>query len=372
MALPFQDAEHVMRRALELAARGLGRVEPNPPVGAVLVDDALRRVGEGWHERFGGPHAEIAALAQAGDRSRGATLYVTLEPCCHHGKTPPCTEALIRAGVRKVVAAMVDPAPHAAGHGLQQLRQAGIEVEVGLLAHLARRLAGPFVKLATRRLPYVYAKWAMSLDGRIATRSGDSKWISSEESRRVVHALRGRMDAIVVGIGTVLADDPLLTARPPGPRVAARVVVDSGARLPPDARLVASVDSAPVVAAVTDRAADERCTQLSQRGVEIVRLQAGPGGGDRVDLQQLLALLGGRQMTNVLVEGGGRLLGAFFDAGLIDEYHVFIAPRLIGGDQAPGPLRGTGIDGIAAALPLADVTVRHTGGDVYLHGYAPH
>lgn len=360
-----------MRRALALAVRGLGGVEPNPPVGAVLVDDELRLLGEGWHERFGGPHAEIGALVQAGEKARGATMYVTLEPCCHFGKTPPCIEALIRAGVRRVVAAMSDPAPHVAGEGFTRLREAGVAVEVGLLEGEAGRLAAPFVKLMLRGTPYVHAKWAMSLDGRIAARSGDSKWISSEESRRLAHELRGRMDAIVVGIGTVLADDPLLTARPAGPRVAARVVVDSSARLPPGSQLVATAGSAPVIAAVLQAAPVDRCAVLAEQGVEVLRLPAARGGDRGVDLRELLAALGRRQMTNVLVEGGGRVLGACFDAGLVDEYHVFIAPKLIGGAQSPGPLQGTGCDGVDAALRLADVSVRGTGGDLYVRGIAP-
>src|SRR5579884_2079657 len=220
-----------MRRALELAEHGRGYVEPNPLVGAVVVRDG-QLVGEGWHQHYGEAHAEIHALAAAGEGSRGATLYVTLEPCCHFGKTPPCTDAVLRAGIRRVVAAMPDPFPAVAGKGAELLRQAGVTVELGIGEAEARRLNAPYLKLLEKRRPWVHAKWAMTLDGKIATRTGDSKWISNEASRRIVHALRGRMDAVIVGAGTALADDPLLTARPPGPRVATRAVLDSTGRLP--------------------------------------------------------------------------------------------------------------------------------------------
>src|SRR5919197_3355884 len=206
-----------MSRALELAERGRGFVEPNPLVGAVVVRDG-RVVGEGWHRRYGEAHAEVNALAAAGEAARGATLYVTLEPCCHHGKTPPCTDAVLRAGVRRVVAAMADPFPQVAGQGVAQLRAAGVEVEVGVCEREARELNAPYLTLLAEGRPYVHAKWAMSLDGKIATRGGDSRWISGPASREVVHRLRGRVDAILVGAGTVRADDPLLTARPLGPR----------------------------------------------------------------------------------------------------------------------------------------------------------
>jgi diaminohydroxyphosphoribosylaminopyrimidine deaminase/5-amino-6-(5-phosphoribosylamino)uracil reductase len=372
MSRRFEDPEAVMRRALELAARGTGNVEPNPAVGAVLVDDDLRLIAEGWHERFGGPHAEINALSRAGGRSRGATLYVTLEPCCHEGKTPPCAPAVVAAGVRKVVAAMHDPAAYVNGGGVQILREAGVEVEVGLLAAEARRLTAPFAKLTGTGTPYVHAKWAMTLDGRIATRTGESKWISGEESRQIVHRLRGRMDAIVVGIGTVLADDPLLTARPPGPRVATRIVVDSGARLPLESQLVRTGAAAHVIAAVAETAADDRCARLSQRGVEVLRLTAAGGQGPGISLPVLLQQLGQRRMTNVLVEGGGQLLGAFSDAGLIDEYHVFIAPTLIGGALAPGPLQGRGAERLADAIAVDGLEPQSAGRDLYVNARACH
>src|SRR5436309_2908852 len=235
-----------MHRALELAERGRGFVEPNPLVGAVLVRDG-QVVGEGWHQRYGQAHAEVNALSAAGEAARGATLYVTLEPCCHHGKTPPCTDAVLKAGVARVVVAMADPFPKVSGGGLAILRAAGVEVHVGLCEPEARELNAPYLKLLRTGRPWVHAKWAMTLDGKIATRTGDSKWISGEESRRRVHELRGRMDAILVGRGTVVADDPLLTARPAGPRVAARVVVSASGELPERCQLRATAREVPVI-----------------------------------------------------------------------------------------------------------------------------
>ena len=352
-----------MRRALELAEQGRGWVEPNPLVGAVLVR-AGRVVGEGYHERFGGPHAEAHALSQAGAAARGAMLYVTLEPCCHHGKTPPCTDALIAAGVRRVVAAMKDP--QVGGAGLDRLRQAGLTVHTGVLEDQARQLNAPYLKLITRGVPYVHAKWAMTLDGKIATVTGQSKWITGEQSRRRVHELRGRMDAIIVGIGTVLADDPLLTARPPGPRTASRVVLDSGGRLPPESQLARTARDAPVIVATTDRASAGSLRVLQQAGCECLRLGRSAEG---VDLDGLLRELGQRRLTNVLVEGGSAVLGSFFEQRQLDEVYVFVAAKLLGGGaRAPSPLGGAGIESMADAFSLEAIELVPVGNDYLIHG----
>jgi diaminohydroxyphosphoribosylaminopyrimidine deaminase/5-amino-6-(5-phosphoribosylamino)uracil reductase len=353
-----------MRRALELAERGRGHVEPNPLVGAVVVRDG-RLVGEGWHQRFGQAHAEVNGLAAAGESARGADLYVTLEPCCHHGKTPPCTDAVLRAGIRRVVAAMQDPFPAVAGKGSALLRAAGVEVEVGLCQAEARRLNAPYLKLLGTGRPYVHAKWAMTLDGKIATRTGDSRWISNEESRRRVHQLRGRMDAIVAGIGTALADDPQLTARPPGPRTATRVVLDSRGRLPLNGRLAGSTRQTPVLI-VTAAPPPEKVTDLRERGCEVLTLAGADG---RVDVEALLAEMGRRRFTNVLVEGGAGVLGSFLDADAIDEVHVFIAPRLAGGADALTPVAGRGVEKIAEALRLTECRFEGVAGDLYVHGW---
>jgi diaminohydroxyphosphoribosylaminopyrimidine deaminase / 5-amino-6-(5-phosphoribosylamino)uracil reductase len=351
-----------MTRALELAARGEGHVEPNPMVGCVVAQGG-QIVGAGWHRRFGGPHAEVEALDGARDRARGATLFVTLEPCCHQGKTPPCTELVIDRGLHRVVVAMHDPFPQVRGAGIAKLRQAGIRVDVGLLEDRARQLTAPYRKLIEAARPWVIAKWAMSLDGKIATRSNASRWISGPAARRIVHQIRGRMDAILVGRGTASIDNPLLTARPPGPRVATRIVVDSQASLNLNSQLVRTVDQAPLIVAVAADAPSERCGPLAAAGAEIVRC---PGVNRQQRLAALLDELGRRHMTNLLVEGGGQLLGSLFDLGQIDELHVFIAPKLIGGQTATVPLAGTGIDQMAAAWQLDELAVRQFGSDLYI------
>jgi diaminohydroxyphosphoribosylaminopyrimidine deaminase / 5-amino-6-(5-phosphoribosylamino)uracil reductase len=352
-----------MRRALAEAERGRGFVEPNPLVGAVVVQEG-QAVGVGYHARFGGPHAEIEALARAGEAARGATLYVTLEPCCHFGKTPPCTDALIAAGITRAVAAMRDPFPKVAGGGRARLREAGVATEVGLDAGLASRLNAPYLKRLATGFPYVLAKWAMTLDGKLATASGNSAWISSPRSRSLVHEIRGRMDAIVVGVGTVLADDPQLTARPTGPRTAARVVLDSAARLPVTSRLVASAREVPTWVAVTSRAGADRLLALESMGVDILRF---PGDGP-VPVVRLLEELGRRGMTNVMVEGGGRVLGAFFDAGQVDAVDVYVAPLLEGGAHDMTPVRGLGVSRMADALRLDRHTISLVDGDVRIEG----
>jgi diaminohydroxyphosphoribosylaminopyrimidine deaminase/5-amino-6-(5-phosphoribosylamino)uracil reductase len=322
-------------------------------------------VGEGWHKKFGGPHAEVEALAVAGVRARGGTAFVTLEPCCHHGKTPPCTEALIQAGIARVVCAQRDPYVEVGGRGIAALEAAGIQVEVGLMEAEAKRLNAPYLKLVTTGTP----------------------WISGEASRAIVHQLRGRMDGVMVGRGTVEADDPLLTARLPGTKTATRIVVDSRATLSIESRLVISVGEAPVLLAVGAEAPQENIERLVAAGCEVIvcgsaniehqsqsllAAELAPRSDGRthqpVSIPALLAELGRRRMTNVLVEGGGELLGSLFDAGAIDEVHVFIAPKLIGGAQAKLPIAGLGLEKVAAALPIGDLEVRHVGGDLYLRG----
>jgi diaminohydroxyphosphoribosylaminopyrimidine deaminase/5-amino-6-(5-phosphoribosylamino)uracil reductase len=360
----FATDDEAMRYALRLAERGVGYVEPNPAVGAVVVSDVGELVGTGYHERFGGPHAEVNALREAGERARGATLYCTLEPCSHFGKTPPCAPLVVSSGVRRVVVAMGDPAPHVSGRGFELIRRAGIELTVGVCVAEAQRLTAPFVTLMTQGRPYVHAKWAMTLDGRIATRTGHSQWISNERSREVVHQLRGRMDAILIGVGTVLSDDPLLTARPPGPRTALRVVVDSQLRTPMDSQLVQTARDIPLLIATTSAAKTARADELRESGAEVFALGEGP----RVDLTALMKELGRRKLTNLLVEGGGEVLGGFRDADLIDEYHVFLAPKIAGGGAATSPIGGKGRDRIPEMADLTDFESQMLDGDVYLRG----
>jgi diaminohydroxyphosphoribosylaminopyrimidine deaminase/5-amino-6-(5-phosphoribosylamino)uracil reductase len=358
----LQDA-FWMRRALQLAALGRGRTSPNPMVGAVVVRDGAE-VGCGYHRAAGQPHAEAEALRAAGPQARGATLYVNLEPCPHHGRTPPCTDAILAAGVRRVVVAMEDPDPRVRGRGLVRLREAGVEVAVGVLEGEARRLNEAYVKHRTAHLPWVTCKWAMSADGRIATRSGASRWITGTEARQFAHLLRDQHDAVLVGSGTALRDDPALTCRIPGGRDPLRVVVDSTLRLPPHARLLREGTS-PVVVATTPRAEAERVDRLTRAGAEVWVCE--PEGG-RVCLRDLLRRLAERGVVSVLVEGGGALHASLLEAGLVDRVVALVAPVLVGGVESPGPVSGRGVADLGEALRLENVTVRRLGEDVCLEG----
>ncbi len=351
-----------MQRALELAVRGQGAVEPNPMVGCVIVRDG-ELLASGYHRRFGGLHAERDALANlpAGRDVTGATWYVTLEPCCHHGKTPPCTDALLTAKPARVVIAMRDPFPQVDGGGIERLRSAGVVVEVGLCQQQAWQLNASYLTLVQHGRPWVIAKWAMSLDGKIATHCGDSQWISGEQSRAMVHQLRGRCDAILVGGRTAEVDNPTLTARPPGPRVAARLVLGSAKRIAVDCRLIRTLSDAPV--RLFTRSTGTNVERLSRAGLDVVPLK---GADSRRFPLQVLQHCGQLRMTNLLVEGGGALLGSLFEAGLIDEYHVFIAAKVIGGQQAPSPLGGTGLQRIRDCPDLVVVSHQRVGEDIFV------
>ena len=372
----MDSPERLMRRALQLALRGQGYVEPNPMVGAVLVR-AGEQVAGGWHRRFGGPHAEVEALADARGRGidpAGCEMYVTLEPCCHHGKTPPCTEALIAAGLTKVHVALLDPFDAVAGRGVAQLREAGVEVEVGLCEAEARRLNAPYLKRLATGLPWVIAKWAQTLDGRIATAGGDSRWISNEQSRKYVHQLRGRVDAVMVGIGTALQDDPLLTARHGRPRrQAQRVIVDPDLRLPPSAQVLGAGPPVTLAArqAVLDRSNDA-AADLAARDVELFGLPEGTPGTSRLPLAPLLAHLAERHAaTNVLVEGGAALFGTLLAQDLVDQVIAFVAPKLLGDQAALSAVTGLAADRIADARRLDLEQVKRFGDDVMLSYLVP-
>ncbi|MFZ5632897.1 MAG: bifunctional diaminohydroxyphosphoribosylaminopyrimidine deaminase/5-amino-6-(5-phosphoribosylamino)uracil reductase RibD [Bacillota bacterium] len=361
----MEDAEY-MKMALELAATAMGRTSPNPMVGAVVVRDG-EVVGRGFHARAGTPHAEVVALQHAGDRARGATLYVTLEPCCHHGRTGPCTEAVIEAGVRRVVAAMTDPNPLVAGKGLARLKTAGLTVDTGVMEEEARRLNEVFIKYITTGQPFVVLKAAISLDGKIATRAGDSRWITGPRAREYGHRLRDRYDAILVGVNTVLADDPSLTTRlPAGGRDAVRLVLDSLARTPPEARVINSSREAPAVIVTTGAAPRERVRRLKEAGAQVIAVPAREG---RVDMPALMRELAGREITSVLIEGGGQVHASAIAAGIVDKVVWFIAPKLIGGREAPGPLGGEGPERLAEATLLDLVSVSRIGNDILVEGY---
>ena len=356
-----------MARALELARLGLGRTSPNPVVGAVIVKDG-EIVGEGYHQRAGNPHAEVHALNQAGEKARGATLYVTLEPCSHFGRTPPCADAVIRAGLSRAVVAMVDPNPLVAGNGIARLKEAGIQVKVGVLEKEARKLNEVFIKFITTGMPFVVMKTAMTLDGKIAAHTGDSRWVTGPEARGVVHQLRDRYDALLVGIGTVMADDPLLTTRLPdgNGRDPVRVVVDSRLRIPVAARVLHLSSTAPTVIACTEQADPVKRAELEKMGVEVV---VAPEQGGMVDLEWLLQELARRGLTGVLVEGGSRINASLLARGLIDKVMFFIAPKLIGGESAPGPVGGEGVARMTEAVPLERVKVKSVGVDILVTGY---
>ena len=364
-ALLATDEVH-LARAVELASRGSGFVSPNPQVGAVLVRDG-EVLGEGYHAWYGGPHAErmaLTAAAEAGHDPAGATLYVSLEPCCHHGKTPPCTEAITEARLARVVVASDDPTEKASGRGLGILRDEGIEVSVagGELAGRARRINQPFRKHARTGRPWILFKSAMTLDGKVATRTGDSKWISGEDSRRLAHLWRSECDAVAVGIGTALADDPLLTARIDGaPRQPRRIVFDSEGRLPLDSQLVRGAEELPVTVVVTRAASRHATDALELAGVDVV---VAVGENEPARVRSALDSLGASGVTSILVEGGPHLAGAFLDAGEVDEIRLFLAPVVLGGGAGRDPLEGEGSDRIADATKALSLDVERTGADV--------
>lgn len=384
------DAVFYMRRALELAALGEGLVEPNPMVGCVItaarslaskprihpspskesLESAI--IGEGYHAIFGGPHAERAAIADARQRGNetllsGSTAYVTLEPCCHHGKTPPCTDALIEVGVGRVIVAMQDPFAAVAGQGISTLQSHGVDVKVDVEhTAAAQDLNAPYLKRLGRKRPWVIAKWAMSLDGRIATRTGHSQWISGDESRQRVQVLRSRVDAIVVGIGTALADDPMLNARTLNkpPRKALRVVVDSKLRLPLDSQLVRTSDRFPTLVWCGPDAAQKSADALKDAGCTVVQcIETAPEKRLAKLLDHLTAEY---QATNIMVEGGGKLLGSLLELGEIDQCDVFIAPKLIGGEHAISPLGGVGFTTVDDGPKPRVLFTDQVGDDIHL------
>jgi diaminohydroxyphosphoribosylaminopyrimidine deaminase / 5-amino-6-(5-phosphoribosylamino)uracil reductase len=359
-----QTDERHLARAIDLAEEGRGRVSPNPLVGAVLTrGDEV--VGEGFHTAFGAPHAEVEAIGAAAGAA-GATLYVSLEPCCHEGKTPPCTQEILKAGIGRVVVASDDPSTKAAGRGLGILRDEGVEVAVadGDLAARARLLNQPFRKHARTGRPLVLLKAAMSLDGKVATESGDSQWISGSASRRLAHRWRAECDAVAVGVGTALADDPRLTARLEGVESRSRrVVFDSTARLPLDSKLLEEAATIPLTVVVSRAAGRTATARLEHAGAEIV---VATGGNEPARVVSALEQLGAAGITSVLLEGGPRLAGAFFDAGEIDELRLFIAPMLLGGRTARDPVEGAGPERIAQAARALHLDCERVEDDVLL------
>ncbi len=358
---------HYMQRALTLAEGGLGLASPNPLVGCVIVKEQ-RVVGEGYFERYGEPHAEVNALRDAGAEARGATLYTTLEPCCHIGKNPPCTDAVLAAGVARVVAATTDPNPKVAGGGLARLRTAGLEVTLGICEAEARRQNESFFYYIRTQRPFATLKCAITLDGKIATRTGASRWITGSPAREWVHRLRHAADALLVGSGTAIQDDPQLTTRLPGGGGInpLRVVVDSTLRLTVSSQLAAVTPDCLTLVATSDRAPMEKQRQLEDRGVEILRLPSYADG--RVDIDALLIELGTRRVTNLLVEGGATLSASLLKRRLVQKVMVFVAPKIIGGDGI-NVVATFGVEAMSDALQLYGMTSKHVGEDVMLEAY---
>ena len=358
------DDEQWMKRVLRLAEKGRGRTSPNPMVGALLVKGG-RVIGEGYHARAGEPHAEILALGQAGKKAKGATLYLNLEPCTHYGRTPPCAPQVIKAGLKRVVVGMEDPNPQVKGRGVESLRRAGLEVELGILERQCQRLNEAFCKYIVVKEPFVILKAAATLDGKIATRDGDSKWITGEAARRLVHRLRDQSDGVVVGIETILKDNPLLTARIRGARDPFRIILDSRLRIPEEAHVIEASPSKTIIA-TTGGISKEKAERLAEKGVQILVFDSIEG---RVNLKACLRRLAEMGMMNLLVEGGSQVNGSFLDQGLVDKLFLFLSPKLIGDRQAPGIFGGRGVRSLKKAIMISELRMRKVGGDILFEGY---
>lgn len=354
-----------MKRALKLAQRGRGYTSPNPLVGAVIVKNG-ETVGEGYHRKVGEAHAEINALLEAGEKAWGSTLYVNLEPCAHYGRTPPCTESILKAGIRKVVIATLDPNPQVTGKGVESLRAGGVEVEVGLLEDEARHLNEVFFKYITTGRPFVVIKAALTLDGKVATRSGDARWVTGSKAREEVHRLRHYYDAVMVGSGTVLQDDPRLNCRLQGGKDPVRIVVDSHLRTPVRSRILNLESESPTIIATLEGCDRHRKRVLEENGAEILEV---PRKGSGVDLKLLLEMLAYKEVTSVLVEAGPTLNASLFQEELVDKVLFFMAPKILGGVNSPGPVGGRGVETMGEALMLKKMKLRRYGQDFLFLGY---
>jgi diaminohydroxyphosphoribosylaminopyrimidine deaminase/5-amino-6-(5-phosphoribosylamino)uracil reductase len=359
--------EQYMNIALSLAKRGRGRVSPNPLVGAVLVKDG-RIVGRGFHQRVGGPHAEVNALKNAGGMAKGADLYINLEPCCHFGKTPPCTDALIKNKIKRVFVGMTDPNPLVSRKGIEQLVRAGIQVKTGILEEKARRLNEVFIKYITAKVPFVILKVASTFDGKIATRTGDARWITGEKSRTFVHQLRNEVDAVLVGIGTVKKDDPMLTTRlPQGKgRDPHRIVLDTHLTIPLSSKVLHLNSQAKTIIATAPYASPRKMKKLEELGVTILTIPTRKG---KLDLKALLKELGRMEITSVMVEGGRETITSFLEEGLADKLYLFYAPKIIMGKEAIGITAGRGVALLKEAIQISEVEVKKLGDDVLVEGY---
>ncbi len=353
-----------MRSALKLAARGLGKTRPNPAVGAVLVKDN-KIIGRGYHKKCGSDHAEIQAIKNSKASPQGADIFVTLEPCGHYGRTPPCAQAIVEAKIKKVFYGCADPNPKTAGKGLSIMKQAGIKIVHGPMKEEVEHFNGPYLKWITKRIPLVTAKWAMTMDGKIATKTNDSKWITSKEARKVAHEIRNIVDAIVVGTTTALEDDPELTCRIPSGKTPLRVVLDRTMRLPLNRRLYSTLEAGPVLV-YTAKPECSKARSLKKLGIYVTAIKEDKTGG--LDLRAVLRDLGRRSIHHLLVEGGGTLLGKCFDLSLIDRTVVFVAPKISGGKDATTPVSGSGVTKMSNALPIVLRRTKQVGPDFVFWG----
>jgi len=360
----MKDDEQWMKRALRLAEKGRGRTSPNPMVGAVLVKNG-NVVGEGYHAKAGEAHAEIVALQKARQEARGAVLYLNLEPCTHYGKTPPCAPQVIQSSVKRVVIGMEDPNPLIKGRGVEALRKAGLNVEVGILERECRRLNEAFCKYILKKEPFVILKVAATSDGKIATRNGDSKWISGEASRHLVHQLRDQVDGVLVGIGTVLKDNPKLTARIVKGRDPYRVVLDSQLKTPDGAEVIRTSPSKTIIAS-TEKAPKDKIEKLEKKGAQVLLFDTKEG---KINLKSCLSKLGEIGIMSLMVEGGGRVNGSFLDEGLVDKLLLFLSPKIIGDPKALGIFGGKGVSNIQEAIALKEMKTRRVGKDILSESY---
>lgn len=356
-----------MNRALELASKALGKTNPNPMVGAVIVKNNIL-ISEDYHKKSGESHAEVLALNKAGSEAKGSTVYVSLEPCCHYGKTPPCTDALINAGVKKVVIACLDPNLLVAGKGVEKLKKAGIEVVVGILKTEAQKLNEVFFKFINKKLPFVALKFAMTLNGKVATTNGDSKWISCEESRRYVHQLRNQYQAIMAGIGTVLKDDPMLNTRLDleESRDPIRIIIDPHLQIPLNSKIIQSSKEQKTIIVCSIEKSQEKAKILSSIDIDLIELNGDPLN---LSLKQALKICADQGISSILLEGGGELNASMLKEELIDKIYCFIAPKIIGGKSAPGPIGGDGVKLMNQAITLKDLTYKQIENDVLITGY---
>lgn len=352
--------ERYMRIAIDLAKSAEGLTSPNPIVGAVIVKDG-KIVGKGYHKKAGLPHAEVSALRQAGKLAEGATLYVSLEPCNHFGRTPPCTDAVIKSGIKKVVIAMIDPNPINNGKGLRRLKENGVRTKVGILKEEAKSINRPYIKFITARLPYVTIKIAQSLDGKIATKTGDSKWITQEDPRRYVHELRAKVDAVMVGVNTIIKDDPLLISKVSKDKQPIRIIADSNLEIPLNSKIFSHIDDSPVIIATTKRSS--KIKDYEGKGAEVLIVKQKDG---KVDLKSLLKILGSRHIAHILVEGGGELVASFLKENLADKLLFFIASKIIGGRDAITSVEGNGVSKVDDAIMLKDMKIKRFGKDILI------